>query len=519
MKKLCLLISMGLGLCNSYGQSPLTPAQQDKLALLRRLSEVQQNSRAADPEESYRYKGLFPRGSADTLPVVNEVLSANKPEQSLSLQQYLRTIELYSQGSLMRTLEIRPYAFTALPASPEGNPRYRMDVYKVLSVLGNQYGAEYRDTLDMQYRWEYRADSRDTAWKITSIGLNQYPGKFLRLELSPRLQAAGAFSGQVELNGHSHTLHDGYLLLGNVPANFHYQIEPASDYYLGKTHLHGDSSDLGAYGQYRGNPVRLDFRPRRWYLRGFYQSGSLDEDFAVATNQSDQQAQGRVESSRSGLAIGLDWQRWDNWYSFVELSLAFRQMEARNQLAEYRNVDEDVNDDGGDDYKRNVVVQNYSETISLEGLSAGLNVGLGWRIANSWELQLPVGLQYHLLQSSDYRAQAISSFFGEYSEYGVTLYNVSELGFASDQETENNQGTLNNPSFLSFQAGLQLRYRLSKRWHLYAGGRMELMPELKAAENGEKLDEFDQELQSLYNLRDSWDWQMLGWQAGLQFYF
>lgn len=508
----------GLGLGQSYAQKALTPAQQDKLALLRRLSEVQQNSRAADPEERYRYKKLFPRGSADTLPVVNEVLSANKPEQGLSLQQYLRTIELYSQGSLMRTLEMRPYSLTALPASPEGNPRYRMDVYKVLSVLGNQYSAEYRDTLDMQYRWEYMRGPRDTAWKITSIGLNQYPGKFLRLELSPRMQTTGAFSSQIHLNGQKYTLHDGYLLLGNVPGNFRYEIEPASDYFLGKTHLYGDSSDLGAYGQYRGNPVRLDFRPRRWYLRGFYQSGSLDEDFAVATNENNQQARGRVESNRAGLAVGLDWQRWGNWYSFVELSLAFRQMEARNQLSEYRN--EVATEDSADDsYNRNVVVRNYSETITMKSLSAGLNVGLGWRLANSWELQLPVGLQYHLLQSSDYRAQAVSSFFGEYSQYGVTLYNIEELRFASDQETENNSGTLDNPSFFSFQAGLQLRYRLSKRWHLYAGGRMEWVPELKAAESGEKLDEFDQELQSLYNLRDRWDWQMLDWQAGLQFYF
>jgi len=199
-------------------------------------------------------------------------------------------------------------------------------------------------------------------------------------------------------------------------------------------------------------------------------------------------------------------------------SLAFRQMEARNQLNEYRNVDEEAYD-GNDDYQRNVVVRNYSETITMESLSAGLNVGLGWRIANSWELQLPVGLQYHLLQSSGYRAQAVSSFYGQYDKYGVTLYNIKDLQFASDQVTENNSGTLSNPSFLGFQAGLQLRYRLSKRWHLYAGGRMEWVPELKAAESGVKLDEFDQDLQSLYNLRDSWDWQMLGWQAGLQFYF
>lgn len=517
MKKLCILIVVGLGLSSGYAQNTLTPAQQDKLALLRRLTEVQQNSRAADPEESYRYKKLFPRGSADTLPVVNEVLPANKPEQSLSLQQYLRNIELYSQGSLIRTLEMRPYSLTPLPPGPEGNPRYRMDLYKVLSVLGNQYGAEYRDTLDMQYRCEYIQGPRDTAWKITSISLNQYPGKFLRLELSPRLQEDGAFKGLIQLNGKDSTLSDGYLLLGNVPANFRYEIEPASDYFLGKTHLNGDSSDLGAYGQYRGNPVRLDFRPRRWYLRGFYQSGSLNENFAVLTNENNNLARGRVESNRAGLAVGLDWQRWGHWYSFVELSLAFRQIEARNQLSKYKNVVDTT--DGNDSYNRNVVVSNYSETITMESLSAGLNVGLGWRLDHSWELQLPVGLQYHLLQSSDYRAQAVSSFFGEYSEYGVTLYNIEELDFASDQKAENNSGTLNIPSFFSFQAGLQVRYRLSKRWHLYAGGRMELVPELKAAGNGEKLDEFEKDLQSLYSLRDSWDWQMLGWQAGLQFYF
>ena len=131
---------------------------------------------------------------------------------------------------------------------------------------------------------------------------------------------------------------------------------------------------------------------------------------------------------------------------------------------EYQTVDTD-----DEEYTRIVISDNINEIQKYTFLDVKL--GLQYRINLSSKLKLNISANgmYSLNLNNEYESDGIFSYQGYYPQYNITLYDLPQYNFASNQNLET-KGDLDLGSSISLLLGLGMELRLSEGINLQLEG-------------------------------------------------
>jgi hypothetical protein len=177
----------------------------------------------------------------------------------------------------------------------------------------------------------------------------------------------------------------------------------------------------------------------------------------------------------------------------------------------------------GDDYTHFTDLQTITENVSADVVYGGIGINLRYKFWRFLSMGTRLSYNMGLSQSGTYDFQAESaSYWGRYNQYGgLTLYNVEEYGFTSDETLSSNSSEIvmvESPSWL--QAGLSLDIRLSKKLSFEVKSNFNMGQSIFATESGDILSsEVNRVDSSMLNIAEGRSWSFLTYGVGVRYYF
>lgn len=488
------------------------------IEILRALGKVRENARMKNDIEAYRYRRLF---TSDAL-VANEVLPSNDFDKQISLDQFVNNMITYDMGGTMNTYEFRPYNLKFLEELEDSSMVFEIDIIKEFGQLSTE-NLFYRSKMDLNYVVEI--DKSLEKVLIREIKLNKPKGKFLRVDLAEKLSVDKSFNRILVVNGDSIKVEEGKtIMLADVDENQRLKIESTSKEYIGSYNSFISEGSIGPNGRLSDEIVTVNFRPKKFYAGAVYELGELTDNFEIPKNEGNfSEVSGalnisdfraligyRIMNSKDRLFLSLDIHGGLRSFSGSYSSLGHR--------SSYSSQDMD-----GDDYTHFTDLQTITENVSADVVYGGIGINLGYKFWRFLSMGTRLSYNMGLSQSGTYDFQAESaSYWGRYNQYGgLTLYNVEEYGFTSDETLSSNSSEIvmvESPSWL--QAGLSLDIRLSKKLSFEVKSNFNMGQSIFATESGDILSsEVNRVDSSMLNIAEGRSWSFLTYGVGVRYYF
>jgi len=463
-RALIILILLGLNSQAVRAQMDSAIAQKRiKLQCLQILDKLQENSRAKDNIEIYRFKKLF---ASDSVEIVNEVLPTNRTNEQITIAEYLDLMYQFEMGGTFIVYSMRPYDMKVSPGSNAGIYEVQVDMKKVIGLLSTD-NIFYRDTIDINYQLRY--NELESSFQIIEASLNSAAGYFMVLKVSEGLQKDQGFDGNLLVNGAERKITDGYLVLNGLKPGTWLKVSPSSQDYLGKDHWLISPSAMDANGRYQGEKVILDYRPKAFFMEIQGGMGTITDNVNLINTEGSFPAAGSLDLIELNLNIGYRFFNSSRWAGDILLSAGTQRLEGTYQLAQYQS--EYLADEGETwEYEHETIIEGLEENNEISTITFGVGAQLHNKIASRIKLNLRLDYKSVNINEASYLAKAEQiSHRGIYDVVDLwtgTISENKELGFGEETASET-QADLNisgGATMIRYGAGVD--YALSKRIHL-----------------------------------------------------
>ncbi len=434
------------------------------IAIYRHLDKLQKNSRVKNELEEYNFIQLFESNESK---IVNEILPANNINDPVNVDGYLDNSLTYYLGGTMNTYKFHPYRMT-ISASNAQEYIFQVDVVKEIGMLSYE-NIFFRDQMDLRYELVYNRQSEEV--KIRSISLNQERGHFLRLDFPPELQENKDLDILVNGEVVKRNLDNG-ILLSDLKDGEQLNIEPSSDELLGGFSETMRKESFGPNALYNDEPLKFNFRPKRFYLDLVYQTATSavsESSVDMAGTGLDATVAHRQRETVFGLNLGYRLLNVsDKFFMSLELGLQQRAVNlgasSERMFSSFEDVIPQFNT--VDRYTQSTFI---SESADLSVMSAGLGLNFRFKLHRLAHLEVGGAYNMGISQSGTYESAAISDYYFIWRQANLRIYGDNPEYGTAVNENSTGSDDLNVDSYSNIQLQSTLSFRISKRFWLELG--------------------------------------------------
>lgn len=459
MKHLLLMIFVLVVGSKIYGQDKLdTNSPIDSVGLeyhlnamtvLNLLQELGNLTRLKNDIDIYRYNSMF-TGKAQ---IINEALPANKLSSTGPVHEIVNDMADAIDGNF-RVYSFRPYSLV-IEKITDSLFIYGVMAFKEIGQTGRD-GHFYRDTLNLYYRIHFNTKTKSAL--IDSVGLIESPPSYLTIQMAKQ---DWRDTSNLIINGQRVHQSGSSLILKVDSPEFEYHISPLRRDYIGSIKVKGQKSELGDNGTFENKTLKLKLRPKRFHMKFQFGMAQLKDTYAPIPNEIGINEQQQLLDWK----VGIGYTHFFNEDISISLTGMYGQQHWNGsyQMAQYFSSYESIDIDG-EAYEHKTDLFQLDEQLSLNFQQAGGQLSLGYRIWPTIHVRGHYAYYSTFANLGTYSIEARADYYGVYSQYQLSLYELEAYGFYSNAVLSESNQPLEVSSGNSIQGfGAGIEYELSNR--------------------------------------------------------